>query len=258
MRYPHRLFLPLLFCCLWAAACTPHAQTRVRLMSYNVRNGIGADGVEDLGRVSEAIVRAAPDVVALQEVDSVTRRMHGRFIPAELGRMTGMHAVFCRAIDFDGGAYGIGLLSRTEPLAVRRIPLPGREEARVLLMAEYDEYTICCTHLSLTPEDRAASLGIIREATDTCRKPVLLAGDFNIEAAAEVVEGLGGKFRLLSDTTQMTFPSDRPAQCIDYILGRGLPQSTVVEERSVDRTAAGSDHCPVRVTAAWQRRIAEK
>lgn len=227
-------------------------------MSYNVRNGIGADGVEDLGRVSEAIVRAAPDVVALQEVDSATRRMHGRFIPAELGRMTGMHAVFCRAIDFDGGAYGIGLLSRTEPLAVRRIPLPGREEARALLMAEYDAYTICCTHLSLTPEDRAASLGIIRQATDTCRKPVLLAGDFNIDAAAEVVEGLGGKFRLLSDTTQMTFPSDGPTQCLDYILGRGLPQSAVVGERSVDRTAAGSDHCPVRVTAAWQRRIAEK
>lgn len=227
-------------------------------MSYNIRNGIGADGVGDLGRVAGAIVRAAPDIVALQEVDSATRRMHGRFVPAELGRMTGMHAVFCRAIDFDGGAYGIGLLSRTEPLAVRRIPLPGREEARALLMAEYEEYTICCTHLSLTDADRRASLGIIREATDTCRNPVLLAGDFNIDAAAEVLGGLGGRFRPLSDTAQMTFPSNGPTQCLDYILGRGLPQSALVEQRSVDRTAAGSDHCPVQVTVAWPRRIAEK
>lgn len=90
--------------------------------------------------------------------------------------MTGMHATFGRAIGFAGGSYGIGLLSRTEPLAVRSIPLPGREEARVLLMAEFPDYTVCITHLSLTPEDRLASLPIIREATDTCRKPVLLPG----------------------------------------------------------------------------------
>lgn len=43
-------------------------------------------------------------------------------------------------------------------------------------MAEFPDYTVCITHLSLTPEDRLASLPIIREATDTCRKPVLLAG----------------------------------------------------------------------------------
>ena len=130
-------------------------------------------------------------MVALQEVDSVTGRMNGRFIPEELGRMTGMHARFCRAIDYDGGGYGIGLLSRAEPLSVRRIPLPGREEARVLLMAEFPGYVVCVTHLSLTPEDQRASLPIIRQATDTCRKPVLLAGDFNMDDAGKVLGGLG-------------------------------------------------------------------
>ena len=190
-------------------------------------------------------------MVALQEVDSVTGRMNGRFIPEELGRMTGMHARFCRAIDYDGGGYGIGLLSRAEPLSVRRIPLPGREEARVLLMAEFPGYVVCVTHLSLTPEDQRASLPIIRQATDTCRKPVLLAGDFNMDDAGKVLGGLGGEFRPLSDTAQLTFPSDRPSIRIDYILGRGLPQSAKIAERTVDYTTVASDHCPLWVSLVW-------
>ena len=245
-----RILLPVACCGLLLGACAQRPTT-LKFMSYNIRNGRGIDNVQDLGRVAEVINRTAPDIVALQEVDSVTGRMSGRFIPAELGEMTGMHARFCRAIDYDGGAYGIGLLSRSEPLAVRRIPLPGREEARVLLMAEFPGYVVCVTHLSLSPEDQRASLPIIRQATDTCRKPVLLAGDFNMDDAEEVLGGLGGEFRPLSDTAQLTFPSDRPSIRIDYILGRGLPQSAKIAERTVDYTTVASDHCPLWVSLVW-------
>ena len=44
----------------------------LRIMSYNIRNGRGMDEVTDLGRIAEAIRKVAPDVVAVQEVDSVT------------------------------------------------------------------------------------------------------------------------------------------------------------------------------------------
>lgn len=252
MKQYFSVALAVLFCALMPAACTTQT-TAVKFMSYNIRNGRGADDVQDLGRIAEVIGRVAPDVVALQEVDSVTGRMNGRFIPEELGRMTGMHARFCRASDYDGGAYGVGLLSRDEPLAVRRIPLPGREESRVLFVAEFPDYVACVTHLSLTPEDQRASLPIIRTVTDTCRKPVLLAGDFNMKVAKTVLDGLGGTFRPLSDTTQMTFPSDKPSIRIDYILGRGLPESAVVTERQVDTSTVASDHCPLWVSLAWKK-----
>ena len=85
------------------------------------------------------------------------------------------------------------------------------------------------------------------------RKPVLLAGDFNTGNAAAVLAGLGGGFRILSDTTRMTFPSDNPAVRIDYILGRGLPTSATVAESAVDHTATASDHCPLWVTLVWKR-----
>ena len=252
MKQYFSVALAVLFCALMPAACTTQT-TAVKFMSYNIRNGRGADDVQDLGRIAEVIGRVAPDVVALQEVDSVTGRMNGRFIPEELGRMTGMHARFCRAIDYDGGGYGIGLLSRAEPLSVRRIPLPGREESRVLFVAEFPDYVVCVTHLSLTPEDQRASLPIIRTVTDTCRKPVLLAGDFNMKVAKTVLDGLGGTFRPLSDTTQMTFPSGKPSIRIDYLLGRGLPESAVVTERQVDTSTVASDHCPLWVSLAWKK-----
>ena len=211
MKHPLRTLL-LAVCCGLAAACTQR-QERLKLMSYNIRNGIGIDNIQDIGRIARVILREAPDLVALQELDSATLRVDGRYIPGELGR----------------------------------------EEARVLLMAEFPDYTVCITHLSLTPEDRLASLPIIREATDTCRKPVLLAGDFNTGNAAAVLAGLGGGFRILSDTTRMTFPSDNPAVRIDYILGRGLPTSATVAESAVDHTATASDHCPLWVTLVWKR-----
>ena len=162
MKQPLRT-LVLALCCGLAAACTQRPE-RLKLMSYNIRNGIGIDNIQDIGRIARVILREAPDLVALQELDSATLRVDGRYIPGELGRMTGMHATFGRAIGFAGGSYGVGLLSRTEPLAVRSIPLPGREEARVLLMAEFPDYTVCVTHLSLTPEDRHASLPLILQA----------------------------------------------------------------------------------------------
>ena len=47
----------------------------------------------------------------------------------------------------------------------------GREEARVLLLAEFDDYYIGCTHLSLTPEDQLASLDVVRKIASRLDKP---------------------------------------------------------------------------------------
>ena len=106
MKHPLRTLL-LAVCCGLAAACTQR-QERLKLMSYNIRNGIGIDNIQDIGRIARVILREAPDLVALQELDSATLRVDGRYIPGELGRMTGMHATFGRAIGFAAGATASG------------------------------------------------------------------------------------------------------------------------------------------------------
>ena len=134
----------------------------LRIMSYNIRNGRGMDEVTDLGRIADAICKVAPDVVAVQEVDSVTGRSGGIDVLRTLGERTLMFPTYAPAIDFDGGKYGVGMLSKEKPVSYRYIALPGREEERVLLWVEFERYIFCCTHLSLTPEDRMLSLPILR------------------------------------------------------------------------------------------------
>ena len=112
-------------CLLWLCATAIQAQ-ELNLMTYNIRHGAGMDGKIDYDRTAAVIRGVNPDVVALQEVDSATQRCYGKYVGQELATRTHMIPTFGAAINFQGGKYGVGILSREQPLAVRRIPLPGR------------------------------------------------------------------------------------------------------------------------------------
>ena len=132
-----------------------HPSSEMRIMSYNIRNATGIDDRPDMCRTASVITECAPDIIAIQEVDSATKRSLGKYILGDLSAKTGMIPIFAPAIDFDGGKYGIGILAREKPISIKRVMLPGREESRVLLIAEFENYYFCCTHLSLTEnEDR--------------------------------------------------------------------------------------------------------
>lgn len=75
----------------------------IRMMSYNIRNATGLDGKIDTRRIASVIDSVAPDVVAIQEIDSITGRSHGRNLLAEIAGYAGMRHVYAPAIDFDGG-----------------------------------------------------------------------------------------------------------------------------------------------------------
>lgn len=240
------LFLLLPFATLRAADdCQAYGQT-LRLMSYNIRNGVGMDDRSDYDRTAQAIRRQHPDVVALQEVDSLTGRSGQRDVIRELAVRTGMYPLFAPAIDYDGGKYGIGMLSRQKPLSYRYLPLPGREEARALLVVEFEHYIFCCTHLSLTPEDGLASLPLIFKLAREAEKPFFIAGDWNATPDSELIKAVQKEFRILSPMPAATYPADHPEECIDYIagyIGKGQP-FTVVSTTVVEEPAA-SDHRPI-------------
>lgn len=240
------LLLLLPFATLRAAdGCQAYGQT-LRIMSYNIRNGVGMDDRSDYDRTAQAIRRQHPDVVALQEVDSLTGRSGQRDVIRELAVRTGMYPLFAPAIDYDGGKYGIGMLSRRKPLSYRYLPLPGREEARALLVVEFEHYIFCCTHLSLTPEDGQASLPLIFKLAREAGKPFFIAGDWNATPDSELIKAVQKEFRILSPMPAATYPADRPEECIDYIagyIGKGQP-FTVVSAAVVEEPAA-SDHRPI-------------
>ena len=134
--------------CALAMTLAAHSQEYLKLMSYNIRNTTGMDNISSSQRIADVITRESPDVVAIQEADSMTTRSEQRYVLGEIAEHTQMYASYAPAIDYQGGKYGIGILSREKPLAVHRYAMPGREERRALIVAEFAEYIFCCSHFS--------------------------------------------------------------------------------------------------------------
>lgn len=155
-----------------------------------------------------------------------------------------MHGYYSAAIPFEGGKHGMGILTRERPLRVRRLALPGTEEARTCMIAEFSEYIFCGTHLSVTDTDQIASLQIIVREAEKTGKPFFLAGDLNCEPGSRTGQWLGRNFILLSDTAHHTWPADKPVKTIDYIaLYKNNAARSIVKlkTRMMDETKA-SDH----------------
>lgn len=234
-------------CAVSAQVSAPKEGQRLRIMSYNIHNGTGLDGQRDLERIAAVIHREDPDVVAIQEADSMTERSGSVDMMKVLGQYTGMYPVFGAAIPYQGGKYGVGILSREKPLNWYTLPLPGQGERRVLLIAEFEKYVFCATHFSLTEADRLASLPLLNGAVEKYRKPVFLAGDLNAHPDDAVIQKLKEKFQPLTDQRKMTFPADKPTECLDYIWGmkgEGIPSYAGIQSRVVEETIA-SDHRPL-------------
>lgn len=230
--------------CSWVIA--ENAQSELCIMSYNIRNGKGLHGDGTTEDVATVINRMSPDIVALQEIDSVTGRSDGRFILNELALLTNTNASYAAAIDFDGGRYGIGLLSKEKPVCIKRLHLPGREERRVLLIAEFADYVFFATHLSLTPEDQISSLAIIDSMAKMYEKPLFLAGDLNFRPTTEQHKRLCENFTIISNDQMPTFPADKPTECIDYIASyTNKAHSVKRKNASVIDAPTQSDHRPI-------------
>ena len=231
------------------------AQNTLKLMSYNIKNANGMDNVCNFQRIANVINNASPDVVAIQEVDSMTNRSGQKYVLGEIAERTQMHGYFAPAIDYDGGKYGIGLLTKQVPLRLQTLPLPGREEARTLILAEFVDYIYCCTHMSLTEEDRMKSLELVKAFTSSSTKPLFLAGDMNAEPESGFIKELQKDFQILSNPKQHTFPAPYPKETIDYIatLKQNAKGFAVISAKVINEPMA-SDHRPILV----ELRTAEK
>ncbi|MEG1634267.1 MAG: endonuclease/exonuclease/phosphatase family protein, partial [Rikenellaceae bacterium] len=219
-----------------------------RIMCYNVRNCRGMDDVLDYDRVARVMKTVGAEVVAVQELDSATRRSKGTVALSELATRLKMNATYAPAIDYDGGKYGVGLLSKEKPISYTTMPLPGAKERRVLLLVEFKDYYFAVTHLSLTNEERVQSVNmIIDRFKNITNKPLFIAGDFNATPKSDPIKLMSGKFTVLSDTNAFTIPVVKPNRTIDFIFGYNNGYSFDVTQRKVLDEQNASDHLPLFV-----------
>ena len=222
----------------------PFKPVQVKIMSYNVRHCAGMDWVVDYDRTAKVIAENQPDVVALQELDSMTGRSGRKFQLEELANRTNYYPVFGKAIDYDGGGYGVGVLTKEKPLSTKRIPLPG-EEPRVLLIVELNDYVIACTHLDLEESERLASTPIIIEEAQRWQKSFILSGDWNDYPNSQLLQELT-KYFTINSGNDFTFPADEPNECIDYVATYNYCPAKTIESVVVDEPEA-SDHRPLLI-----------
>lgn len=257
------LCIGLAFC---LAACTsqtadkqvPEGGESLRVLSYNIHHGEGEDGRLDLQRIANVIMAVEPDLVALQEVDKGVERTNRIDQPAVLAELTGMHVVFEKNINYQGGEYGNAVLSRLPVIrhANYKLPQLTPDEQRGLLEVHVEHagrsIVFYATHFDYHGDDkeRLASAVMLKELIDQQEtKTIIVAGDLNARPDSAVIKKMTAFLIDTHDDVQgpaYTYPADQPDRRIDYIMHPPDAGLKVTESRVIDEAVA-SDHRPLFV-----------
>ena len=222
-------------------------ENTLRIATYNIYNGKTVDAKSyNYDKQAGIIESINPDIIAIEEVDSASARSNNRYALGQYAGYLGMRAFYSPTIDLEGGKYGMGLLAKNKPLAVKRIKLPGREEVRTAVIAEYPNYVFCGTHFSLNDDDRISSIRILCAEAEKYNKPFFLAGDLNTDLKQPSGKLLQQEFKILNDVKKNTWPANKPKTTIDYVAVYKKHADMVALLRSnVVNEPSASDHLPV-------------
>lgn len=248
------------------AACAGQMKSRtsaknspvlIRVMAYNIHhaNPPSKPGLIDIDAIAKAIRNQNPDLVALQEVDVNTIRS-GKFNQAEeIAKRLGMSFFFAKAIDHEGGDYGVAILSKYPMNESKIIRLPTevstKGEPRILATAKITLpggkiIRFGSTHLDAQREavNRELQIKEINRITADEKLPFIIAGDFNAAPGSTVIDLLDQSFTRSCQQCEFTIPVINPNKTIDFIAYTpkskfSVQSTTVIPERYA------SDHLPV-------------
>lgn len=247
-----------------ASSPAPHAPGPIRVMVYNIHAGKDAAGIHNLERVAELLGSGDIDLVLLQEVDRGTLRSGGEDQPRVLEERTGLDAVFGRTLDYQGGEYGIAVLSRLPVVGQRMRELVveprqeragGSYEPRGVLLTTLRSGAgplhVLNTHLDASRDDRyrlqeVEQLLHVADSLRTLGGRVMIGGDLNAEPNSAVIArlldaGWRDAWTVCGSGDGLTFPADAPVKRIDYLF---LSEGLQCRDAWVQRTTV-SDHLPL-------------
>jgi endonuclease/exonuclease/phosphatase family metal-dependent hydrolase len=228
---------------------------KLRVMTYNIHVGVGMDKKLDLGRIAEVIKPSASRSRGIAGSGS-RRSAHQRVDEiAEIAKLTHMEYAFAFNLAYQGGQYGVAILSRLPIIATDHRLFKNLREAerRGFIRAEVDfhgrKLNFATTHLDYQFDDgRQFEVRQLLDALKEVSGPLIVVGDFNDTPD-------GGAYKLMrerfddawmgnADTIPgFSYPADKPAKRIDYILLRN--GDNVRTRRSWVVSTLASDHIPV-------------
>jgi len=229
------------------------ATTSIRVATYNIKHGRGMDGTIDLERTAATLETLDADIIALQEVDDQASRSGKVDQASWLAERLGMHAAYGSFMDFQGGRYGLAILSR-QPVESHEVwRLPDGNEPRVALAARIPTasgkaITAIAVHFDWVENDgyRFEQVRETIRRIEAVETPWILFGDFNDTPGSRTInafEQIGRNAAKPADAAA-TFPADQPTIEIDYII-TGPPDDWMPASATVVAESITSDHRPV-------------
>ena len=218
--------------------------------SYNIHQGVGADGRRDDRRIVRVLQSLDAGIIGLQEVDSQASGDE-MFQLKYLTRETGLKAIAGPTLRRRDSDFGNVLLTRYKILNVRNVDLSvSRREPRGAIDVDLDIggtiVRVIVTHLGLSGRERRRQTRMLSELVAERRdRMVVVLGDLNEwhpygRSLRSMARYFGKSARL------RTFPSWLPLFALDRIWV--WPEQALVETK-VHRLAparSASDHLPIK------------
>ena len=231
----------------------PVASTTLRVMTYNIHQGISADSAVDLDQIAAEIAAQNLDVVGLNEINRA-RPNYGLidtlpFIAAHT------HMQYQFGATYDDGQYGNAVLSRyliTEPKNTRYAAKSNETRAvlRSVIKTFSGNVTIFVTHLDNINGDKSVRGSQVHELLKIWNQTPrsIIMGDLNAEPEKPELQplyqaGLVDALAASGNANVYTFwdANPQPGRRIDYIFV--TPDLKVVKTQTLPTRA--SDHLPV-------------
>ncbi|MBK8179413.1 MAG: endonuclease/exonuclease/phosphatase family protein [Planctomycetes bacterium] len=201
------------------------------LVTWNLLHGANEQGALNLEAKGRYLRGLQADLTFLQEIDRGCRRTGAVDQMQVLGAITQQRPAFASFMDYQGGEYGLGMLTGLpafEPLALR---LPDGDEPRAALLWEVEvegERLLCVNvHFNWVEDDGArfaqatALLAVLATRGGAC----IVAGDFNDRPGSRTLAAFQAAGFRHADPHGPTWNAREPSKDIDHVLirsGAGL------------------------------------
>ena len=238
----------------------------MKFLLYNIRYGTGkylnqpfkhmrgylGRSVRNVYRIGKFINKYKPDIVGLVEVDLGSFRMYSRNQATLLGRITRNNNVYQYKYEEDSNYMKFPMVRKQGNALLSKKPVL-REEfhyldigmKKLIIEVETEDIVVFLVHLALGGKTRQKQIVQLYNFVKNCKKPVIVAGDFNVFWGEEEIEMFlqASNLQNINIRKEPTFPSWNPKRELDFIL---CSKEIKVKSYAVIQTQL-SDHLPILV-----------
>lgn len=202
----------------------------LRVVTYNILAGDrGLQGIIDTLTIANA------DLIALQEVDKLTKRSGKKDQPAKLAAALGMNVFYAPFFPYQGGEFGVALLSKHPIISAKRVKVKGSRlsQLEATVRTPSGDVKVIVVHFTVTfpfrdkKETDATNAARLTEAkaayglATASKTPVLVLGDMNDDSGSDPYEVFSKSLQDACDVKggglAKTWSSAFPITRIDYL-----------------------------------------